>query len=199
MDKVIDASAILYICSTLTTSIIVLASTVRKLPAFVYNILQATWLERVPVLMSWQELPGLGPLTFHQKGRSPSSAWWGCGSSPFYVLQYTVKPLETVHTVNYLLTLKLAGWGILCPISWLGFIVGVRLMKPSSVNLRAPVVVDQPVELACCLLFAASKIMLVHQVIVERWKNVRQALWGCLSLLEIGWSAKTSQQLNSPE
>ena len=116
----------------------ILTLTTRKLPAFVCNILQATWLERVPVLMSWQELPGLGPLTFHQKGRSPSSAWWGCGSSPFYVLQCTVKPLERVHTVNYLLTLKLAGWGILCPISWLGFIVGVRLVKPFQCQSKSP-------------------------------------------------------------
>ena len=67
------------------TLIIVLTLTVRKLPAFVYNILQATWLERVPVLISWQELPGLSPLTFHPKGRSPSSACWLGYFMPFFV------------------------------------------------------------------------------------------------------------------
>ena len=49
-----------------------------------------------------------------------------------------MQPLETVHTVCYLLTLKLAGWGILCPISWLGFIVGVRLVKPFQCQSKSP-------------------------------------------------------------
>ena len=84
MDKVFDATGTLYICSTLTTLIIVLTLTVRKLPAFVCNILQATWLERVPVLISWQELPDLSPLTFHPKARSPSSAYWLGYFLPFF-------------------------------------------------------------------------------------------------------------------